>query len=278
MKNDIIAIGGIRDRRYHYPKGFIDKRTGKPKTGFMKTSQGARLFVQSNLKEITKGNVKFENLTPREKQVYKALTSDRAVNTYKFDGKKYYDPTGVIRNTLNQIKTLPENVTDLTNFLTKENFNNLFQAFTPAKQIDKFNTTLFNFKEGAKKEKYRTNRGDLLDVSSQLKKLEKQGYAISVDGKSGKEAILYLKKWENEAVDNQLKKSKLNYQSGDSVKVEVLHKIQIDPLNKEVYINTNETNVHEYYPQELIEKIEQGKLERSKNKKSKSTKPKKIKK
>ena len=33
MKKDIIAIGGIRDRRYHYPKGFIDKRTGKPKTG-----------------------------------------------------------------------------------------------------------------------------------------------------------------------------------------------------------------------------------------------------
>jgi hypothetical protein len=45
MKKDIIAIGGIRDRRYHYPKGFIDKRTGKPKTGFMKTEKGARLFV-----------------------------------------------------------------------------------------------------------------------------------------------------------------------------------------------------------------------------------------
>jgi hypothetical protein len=274
MKNDIIAIGGIRDRRYHYPKGFIDKRTKKPKTGFMKTAQGARLFVESNLKQITNGDVKFENLTPREKQVYKALTSDRAVNTYKFDGKKYYDPTGVIRNTLNQIKTLPENITDLTNFLTKENFNNLFQSFTPANKIDKFNTSILQFNKGAKKERYRTNRGDLLDVSSQLKKLEKQGYAITVDGQSGRDAIIFLKKWENEAVDNKIKDSRLDYQTGDPIKVQVLHKINIDPLSKEIFINTNETKVIEYYPQELLDKIAQGKLDRQ-NGKTKIKKPKK---
>jgi hypothetical protein len=273
MKKDIIAIGGIRDRRYHYPKGFIDKRTGKPKTGFMKTSKGARLFVESNLKEITKGNIEFENLTPREKQVYKALTSDRAVNTYKFQGKKYYDPTGVIRNTLNQTKTLPQNITDLTNYLTKESFNNLFQAFTPANKIDKFNTSFFEFNKGAKKERYRSNRGDLLDVASQLKKLEKQGYAISVDGKSGREALIYLKKWENKAVDDQMKKSKLDYQNGDPVKVEVLHKVNIDPLSKEIFINTKDTKVHEYYPQELLDKIAQGKLDKENGK----TKTKKIK-
>lgn len=268
MKEQIIAIGGIRDRRYHYPKGFIDKRTGKPKTGFMKTSKGARLFVESNLKEITKGNIQFENLTPREKQVYKALTSDRAVNTFKFGNQKYYDPTGVIRNTLNKT-SIPQGTKDLTNFLTKDQFQTLFKPFTPANKIDKFNTSFFEFNKGAKKERYRSNRGDLLDVASQLKKLEKQGYVISVDGKSGKDALIYLKKWENEAVDEQIKKSKLDYQNGDPVKVEVLHKVQIDPLTKEIYINTRDTKVHEYYPQELLDKIAQGKLERE-NKKNKN--------
>lgn len=270
---DIIAIGGIRDRRYHYPKGFIDKRTGKPKTGFMKTTKGARLFVETNLKEITKGKIEFENLTPREKQVYKALTSDRAVNTFKYDGKNYYDPTGVIRNTLNKT-SIPQGTKDLSNFLTKDQFQNLFKAFTPANKIDKLNVSFFEFNKGAKKERYRSNRGDLLDVASQLKKLEKQGYAISVDGRSGKEALLYLKKWENQAVDDQIKKSKLDYQNGDPVKVEVLHKVQIDPFSKEIYINTQDTKVHEYYPQELLDKIAQGKLERENNKTKTKTKKK----
>lgn len=268
MKKEVIAIGGIRDRRYHYPKGYIDKRTGKPKTGFMKTSKGARLFVETNLKDITKGKIQFENLTPREKQVYKGLTSDKAVNTFLYDGKKYYDPTGVIRNTLDKT-SIPKGTKDLTNFLSKENFKTLFKAFTPANKIDKLNVSFFEFNKGAKKERYRSNRGDLLDVASQLKKLEKQGYAISVDGKSGKEALLYLKKWENDAVDKQIEKSKQEYKNGDPVKVEVLHKVQIDPFSKEIYINTRDTKVHEYYPQELLDKIAQGKLERENKKKSK---------
>jgi hypothetical protein len=231
----------------------------------MKTAQGARLFVETNLKEITKGNIKFENLTPREKQVYKGLTSDRALNTYKFQGEKYYDPTGVIRNTLNRT-SIPEGTKDLSNFLTKDQFKNLFKAFTPANKIDKFNTSFFEFNKGAKKERYRSNRGDLLDVASQLKKLEKQGYVISVDGKSGKDALIYLKKWENQAVDDQIKKSKLDYKNGDPVKVEVLHKVNIDPFSKEIFINTQDTKVHEYYPQELLDKIAKGKQERENNK------------
>ena len=268
MKEDIIAIGGIRDRRYHYPKGFIDKRTGKPKTGFMKTAKGARLFVETNLKEITKGNVKFENLTPREKQVYKGLTNDRAVNTFKFNDQKYYDPTGVIRNTLDKT-SLPKDVKDLTNFLTKDQFKTLFKPFTPANQIDKFNTSLFEFNKGAKKERFRSNRGDLLDVSSQLKKLEKQGYLISVDGKSGRDAMLFLKKWENEAVEKQLEKSRIKYENGDPVKVQVLHKINIDPLSKEIYINTKDTKVDEFYPQEVLDKMRKGELEKPTKKRKK---------
>ena len=271
---DIIAIGGIRDRRYHYPKGFIDKRTGKPKTGFMKTSQGAKLYVQTNLKQITKGNVQFENLTPREKQVYKALTSDRAVNTFKYDGKKYYDPTGIIRNLLNNNSNIPQGTKDLSNFLTKKQFENLFETYEPAFKIDKLNVSLFKFNKDAQKEKYRSNRGNLLDVSSQLKKLEKEGYSITVDGQSGRDALIYLKEWENKAVDKLIEKSKQNYKSGDPIKVEVLHKVQINSLSKEVFINTEDTKVTEYYPQELLDKIAQGKLDKA-NGKSKTKKPKK---
>ena len=247
MNDDIIAIGGIRDRRYHYPKGFIDKRTGKPKTGFMPTAKGARLYVERNLKEITKGNVKFENLTPREKQVYKALTSDRAVNTFKFDGKNYYDPTGIIRNTLNNTN-LPKNIKDLTNFLSKKQFKKLFEIpfkSPTAQRNEKLNTTLFEFVKGDKLQKYRSNRGNLLDVSSLLKKFEKQGYAISVDGKSGRDAVLFLKKWE----EQQLQQFFAKHKKGERIKVEVLHNVKINPESKEIFIDTDETDVYEYYPQ-----------------------------
>ena len=247
MKNDIIAIGGIRDRRYHYPKGFIDKRTGKPKTGFMKTSQGARLFVERNLKEITKGKVQFENLTPREKQVYKALTSDRAVNTFKYDGKNYYDPTGIIRNTLNKTK-IPQGTKDLSNFLSKKQFRNLFEIpfkSPQAQKNEKLNTTLFEFVKGDKQQKYRSNKGNLLDVSSLLKKFEKKGYAISVDGQSGRDAVLFLKKFE----EQQLQKFLDKYKKGDKIKVEILHNVKINPETKEIRIDTDETDVFEYYPQ-----------------------------
>jgi hypothetical protein len=262
---DIVLIGAIRDRRYHYPKGFIDKRTGKKKTGFMPTSKGARLFVKSNLDNISKGEIKYDTLTPREKQVYKALTSDKYTNTFQFEGQKYYDPTGVIRNTLNKT-SLPKNVKDLTNFLTKDQFKTLFKAFTPANKLDKLNTSLFEFNKGAKQERFRTNRGDLLDVSSQLKKLEKKGYLISVDGKSGRDAILYLKQWENQALEDQLEKSRIKYENGDPVKVQILHKVNIDPFSKEIHINTKQTQVNEFYPQELLDKI-RDKKEKSKNKK-----------
>ena len=42
------------DRLYHYPKGYIDKRTKKPKTGFMSPHLGARLYVEKNLNKIKK--------------------------------------------------------------------------------------------------------------------------------------------------------------------------------------------------------------------------------
>lgn len=244
---DIIAIGGIRDRRYHYPKGFIDKRTGKPKTGFMKTSQGAKLYVQTNLKQITKGNVKFDNLTPREKQVYKGLTSDRAVNTFKYDGKNYYDPTGIIRNTIDKTN-IPKGTKDLSNFLSKKQFRNLFEIpfKSPlAQKNEKLNTTFFEFTKGDKLQKFRSNKGNLLDVSSLLKKFEKKGYAISVDGQSGRDAVLFLKKFEEQQLQRFLDK----YKKGDKIKVEILHNVKINPETKEIRIDTDETDVFEYYPQ-----------------------------
>lgn len=213
----------------------------------MKTTKGAKLYIETNLKQITKGDVKFENLTPREKQVYKALTSDRAVNTFKFDGKNYYDPTGIIRNTIDKTK-IPKGTKDLSNFLSKDQFKNLFEIpfKSPlAKKNERFNTTFFEFQKGDKLQKFRSNKGNLLDVSSLLKKYEKKGYAISVDGQSGRDAVLFLKKYE----EQQLQKFLDKYKTGDKIKVEILHKVKINPETKEIYIDTDETKVFEYYPQ-----------------------------
>lgn len=247
MNDKIIAIGGIRNRRYHYPKGYIDPKTKKPKTGFMTSTKGARLYVQTNLKDISKGIIDYDNLTTREKQVYKALTSDRNVNTFKYDNKKFYDPTGIVRNTLNRAN-IPSDVKDLTNYLSKTAFEKLFQIpfeSPSAKKNEKLNVTSFEFVKGDKLQKYRTNKGNLLDVSSQLKKFEKQGYAISVDGQSGRDAILFLKKWE----ERELQKFLDQHKTGEKVKVEILHNVKINPFSKEIVINTNDSNVFEYYPQ-----------------------------
>lgn len=235
----------IQDRKYNYPKGFVDKRTGKAKRGFMPATKGAKIFVKGNFDDIRRGNIPFDSLTQREKSVYRYLVSDRNQNTFNFEGKRFYDPSGLIRQRLNQIPRLKD-VTNLTNVLSKNQFESLFNVFnSPTKTKENLNTTLFEFTKGDKRGKYRTNTGNLLDIITNLKKLERQGYEISIDDIKGKAGIIQLKDFESDKIEKFLDKAK----PGEQVKVELIYKVDINPFTKQVRINTNETQVFEFYAQ-----------------------------
>ena len=235
----------IQDRKYNYPKGFIDKRTGKAKRGFMPPEKGAKVFVKGNFDDIRRGNIPYDSLTSREKSVYRYMVSDRNQNTFNFEGKRYYDPSGLIRQRLNQIPRLKD-VNNLTNVLSKKQFENLFNVFaSPTKPKENLNTTLFEFTKGEKKGKYRTNTGNLLDIITNLKKLERQGYEINIDNVKGKAGIIQLKDFESFKIEQFLEKAK----PGEQVKVELIYKVDINPFTKKVKRNTDETQVFEFYAQ-----------------------------
>jgi len=235
----------IQDRKYHYPKGFIDSRTKKKKTGFMPASKGAKIFVKGNFDDIRKGNIPYDSLTTREKSVYRALVSDRNQNTFYFEGRRYFDPTGVIKSQLDKVPRLRD-TKNLTNILSKQQFENLFNTnLAPAKSRENLNVSFFEFNKGDKINKHRSNKGNLLDVISSLKKLEKQGFKIDVDGFEGKSGIVQLKDYEAFEIQKFIDKHK----SDEPIKVEMLYKMNINPVNKTVSINTNDTQIFEYYQQ-----------------------------
>jgi hypothetical protein len=238
------------DRRYHYPKGYIDKKTGRSKTGFMPASKGAQNFVKGNLQDIKRGNIPFDSLTARERKVFKSLTSDRKENTFSYEGKKYYDPTGVIRTILDR-NPATRSQNKLDNLISKQTFLDTFnQNRIPVKSIDKLNSTLFDFKKGDEKQRkdilvntkrYQSNYGNLLDIIKNLKRLERNGFKINVDNQTGKQAIEELAKFETKKLTEQLKK----YNKGDKVKFEIQYNVQVNPFTKQININTKDSTINE---------------------------------
>ena len=228
-----------KDRKYNYPKGYIDKRTGKAKKGFMDPKQGARIFVKGNLDEIRKGNIPLESLTRREKAVYRGLTSNTAQNTYYYKGKQYYDPTGAVRAELNQDPTTAGQ-RNLTNLLTQQDFEDIFNKFiAPGKKLDFFNVTQKEIVDG-KKLPYRTKGATNLDLSSRLAKMMRRGYEIMVDGKKGKDALEALRSFEMQSIDKALEGRK----NGN---VQIFYKgAKINPKTKKIEIDTSEADVVDF--------------------------------
>lgn len=240
-----------QDRRYHYPKGYIDKRTRRAKTGFMPPDKGAKIFVKGNFDEIKKGNIPFTSLTDREKKIFKGLVSDRNQNTFYFEGKRYYDPTGSVRFRLNQVPRLKDQK-KLDNLLTKQMFDTFFNTnYQPMKAKENLNVSLFQFKAGDKKNlHYRSNKGNMLDVIKNLKNYERAGYEIDVDGFKGKSGIIQLKDFEQEAIRKALEGKEF----GDGVKFEILYDLKINPKTKKIYIDTDKTKIFEFYQQKAKKK------------------------
>lgn len=228
-----------KDRRYHYPKGYKDPKTGKSKTGFIDAKQGARIFVKSKIDEIQKGKIPYESLTKREKLVFKGLTSPARQNTYYYQGKQYYDPTGAVRAELQQDpKTAGK--TNLTNLLTKQDFKEIFNKFNaPGKKDELFNITQ-KLVENGKKMPYRTKGATNLDMTSRLKKMIAKGYKVSVDGKTGKDALEALRTFEMKSIDDALK----GRQNGN---VQIFYKgAKMNPVTREIEINTKDAETVDF--------------------------------
>jgi hypothetical protein len=222
-----------QDRKYNYPKGYIDKKTGKAKRGFMSPTQGARIFVKGNVDEIKKGNIPYSSLTAREKAVFNGLTNPSSQNTFYYKGKQFYDPTGAVRAELNQ-DPATEGKRNLTNLLSDQDFKEIFNKFiSPGKKSDLFNLTQKEIVDG-KALPYRTKGATNLDLASRLKRLIQRGYGVNVDGKTGKEALEALRTFEMRSIDDALKGKK----NGN---VQIFYKgAKFNPVTKQIEINTDD--------------------------------------
>jgi len=242
-----------RDRKYNYPKGFT--KYGKAKTGFMPSAQGAKLFVEANLEKIKKGQIPFESLTTREKRVYRGKTSNTLANTFTFKDKRYYDPTGVLRKTLDNIPAL-KGKRNLTNLLPESNFKNLFnQQINPTKGKIKekdrskwleFSSSLYDFNKGEKKQFYRDESGSLMDIVTKLRKARKQGREVRVidtDGsiKTGVLAIDRMREFEADKLKQYVDKAK----PGQNIQLQIIY-ISTDwnPYTNTVTFNLNNVQVN----------------------------------
>lgn len=243
-----------RDRKYNYPKGFT--KYGKAKTGFMPSAQGAKLFVEANLEKIKKGQIPFDSLTTREKRVYRGKTSNTLANTFTFKDKRYYDPTGVLRKTLDNIPAL-KGKRNLTNLLPESNFKDLFnQQINPTKGKIKekdrskwleFSSSLYDFNKGEKKQFYRDESGSLMDIVTKLQKARKQGREVRVidtDGsiKTGVLAIDRMREFEAEKLKQYVDKAK----PGQNIQLQIIY-ISTDwnPYTNTVTFNLNNVQVND---------------------------------
>lgn len=236
---------GYTDRKYNYPKGYTEN--GKKKTGFMPSKLGAKVFVSQNLDNIKKGVVKFENLTTREKRVYRGKTSNTFANTYQFGDKRYYDPTGTLRKILDNVPALKDK-RNLTNLLPAEDFKNLFnQRLNPTQYADGSNSSFYKFKKGDKKQFYRDETGTMLDVVTKLSKLKGSNREIRVidtDGKiyTGTQAIEAMREFES----LRLEKAKENTKEGQLIQLQIVYlSTDYNPYTQTVTYNLNNVQIND---------------------------------
>lgn len=238
----------MKKRLYFYPKGFIDKKTGKKKTGFRPSKEGAKSFVKANFDDIRKGNLPYDNLTAQEKRIYRGLNNRSFENIYTFQGKRYYDPTGALRFALDNDPNL-RGKRNLTNLLSEKDFRSFFdQNQTTTRKIQEaLNTSFYEFEKGSKKQYYRDKAGTLLDMVSRLKQFEKQGFYVEAIDKNGNiligaDAIAYLRTYESDA----LQKAQAKAKPGEQVKLQVVYdEIKINPYRKTILIDTRKAQIND---------------------------------
>jgi len=206
----------------------------------MPTKKGARVYVKGNLEAIKSGDIPYQSLTTREKQVFRGLTNPSQQNTFYFQGERTYDPSGTVRKILDA-NPITRGRQKLDNLITPDMAKTIFKSQLPsqAQKIDNWNVSQKIFK-GGKKLKYITRQGDNLDVIARLNRFLKQGYKIKVNDQEGKSALEFLRKFENRAIQEKLKDRK----SGN---VQVWYQdIKFNPDTKEISLDTKKTEVIDF--------------------------------
>ena len=242
------------DRKYNYPKGYTQR--GKKKTGFAPSKLGAKLFVEANLDKIKKGTLPFDSLTTREKRIFRGKQSNTFSNTFRFNDKNFYDPTGVLRKALDNIPNL-KGKRNLTNLLPEKDFKEFFdQRINPTKgklnEKDRskwleFSSSLYDFNKGEKKQFYRDESGSLMDIVTKLQKSRKQGREIRIidtdgDIKTGVDAIERMRSFEAEKVKEFEDKAK----EGQNIQLQIIY-ISTDwnPFTNTVTYNLNDVQTND---------------------------------
>jgi hypothetical protein len=158
-------------------------------------------------------------LLPGKKEFIEVKQSNTFANTYQFNDKRFYDPTGILRKLLDEIPNL-KGKRNLTNLLPEKDFKEFFdQRINPVppkakkgeitkKDRDKwlqFSSSVYDFNKGDNKQFYRDESGSLMDIVTKLQKSRKQGREIRIidtDGsiKTGVDAIERMRSFEAEKV------------------------------------------------------------------------------
>ena len=186
----------------------------------------------------------YDSLSTRKKLIYKAYEKKPWENTYRLEGKQFYDYGGAFSNLVN--KRLKDDFPELQQTRNLDKVFNTPQLrdiiktvlskqtkteFLPTWKSQDFTTSLA-VQKGGKLQTYKVGDGTALDFTRQLEELKKRGFKVDVDGKGGRDALRLIQEYERG------KKDKLGKNLAPGQKVVIRHQLQIDPFKKKVIVST----------------------------------------
>lgn len=191
-------------------------------------SRGASRYVRENFQSIDRNQ-----LTPREQRSYSA--SQRSREQFRFEGRFVPNPFGILNRFL-VANNLPQDTRNLTNYFNAEQLNRILD--------NQYTSDLTTFRNNVNNifERYTTQGGDLLDSYAQISDYMRRGYdftfrsqGVTYNNREGLEALRdYEQMWQQYYLE----------QRGSLLdNVEFTHRIRLNPANRTIEINTNETQI-----------------------------------
>lgn len=229
-----IGQTNINPRRNRYPKGYIDPRSGKSKGGqFVSKADQDRLFIKDNLRNIARGIIDYKSLSTREKKIYQAQVTRPWENTFYFKGKRFYDYTGTLKDLVFPVTNGDRN---LTNYFTERDLMELIKDNVRFQKNDPFRQSWYESEQGQDLKFYRTKTDGTIKLIEKLKKMQKAGYTINVDGQYGSQAIQRLKDFEKEVQEENNIQNRIKNQQPVTLRID--YDIQINPFKKIINVDT----------------------------------------
>lgn len=194
---------------------------------------GARAFVRQNYDLLQSGQIR--PLTPRESRSFAAST--RARQQYRMDGRFLPNPFQVL-TILEREGIIPQGARNLNRVFPPEQLRRLFDnAYTTDF------STFRNHAGSGEFDRYRNRSGQLMDVVDEINDYARRGYSIEVtdrDGNiiTGQAALDAVRNFEAE------QQASFVQSRGDALdNVEFNHRVSINPYQRTIKINLNETEV-----------------------------------